>query len=247
METDALMHTAILLVIGVICLAGFAQGLSGFGFGLITMPLLPLFMGVKDAVTLTVLLNLVVCGTTFLSIHYHYSWRQGLGLLVGALLGVPAGVYVLIHMNQTLLLRILGGVMLSFAINELWLTRAKPVRLSSRLALPFGLVSGGLSGAFNMGGPPAIVFCYSQTWSKEQIVALLQIVFGLSTCLRLVLLGSAGYLKKTLLLAGLWSLAPLIGAILLGQQLFARVSQNTLKKAVFLFLGAMGIRYLVFP
>jgi hypothetical protein len=29
--------------------AGFVQGLSGFGFGLVSMSLMPLFMGIKQA------------------------------------------------------------------------------------------------------------------------------------------------------------------------------------------------------
>lgn len=241
------MDITIFLIMSVISLAGFAQGLSGFGFGLVAMPLLPLLMDFKDAVALTVLLNLVVCGTTFLSIRSHYSWKQGFWLVVGACLGVPAGVYVLIKLNEILLLRILGGVMLLFCVNELFLVRAKPVHLPLWLGFPFGLISGSLSGAFNMGGPPAIVFSYSQVWSKEQIVAVLQIVFGLSTLIRLVLLGSAGFFSEPLFVTGLWSVVPLVAAIFVGQRLFKQIPQNILKQAVFLFLGVMGIKYLFFP
>ena len=247
METGALVNTTLFLILFVISLAGFAQGLTGFGFGLIAMPLLPLLMAFKDAVALTVLLNLVVCATAFLSIRRHYSWRQGFCLVAGACVGVPAGVYVLVRLNEALLLRFLGGVMLFFCVNEFILSRTRPVRLPPWLGFPFGVVSGSLSGAFNMGGPPAIVFSYSQVWSKEQIVAVLQIVFGLSTLLRLVLLGSAGFLKGPLFIMGLWSVVPLIAAIFLGQRLFKRIPQTILKQAVFLFLGVMGIKYLFYP
>ncbi len=241
------MNITAFLIVFVISLAGFAQGLTGFGFGLVAMPLLPLLMDFKDAVALTVLLNLVVCATTFLSIRGHYSWRQGLWLVVGTGLGVPAGVYVLIRLNEGLLLRILGGVMLVFCVNEFILARTKPAQLPPWLGFPFGLVSGSLSGAFNMGGPPAIAFSYSQVWSKEQIVAVLQIVFGLSTLLRLALLGSAGFITKSLCVTGLWSIAPMLVAILWGQRLFKQIPQNMLKQAVFLFLGVMGTKYLLFP
>jgi uncharacterized membrane protein YfcA len=98
-----------------------------------------------------------------------------------------------------------------------------------------------------MGGPPAVAFTYSQPWSKEQIVALLQVVFGLSAVLLLLLLGSAGLLASPLLVTGLWSVAPLAVAILLGQKCFARVPQPALRTATFVFLGAMGTKYLLFP
>ncbi len=190
MEAGTLMQTTFVLIILIIGLAGFAQGLTGFGFGLVAMPLLPMLMDFKDAVALTVMMNLIVCSMMFLNVRSSFSLRRGLGLVAGACLGVPIGVYVLAQFNQALLLRVLGGVMVFFSINELILMRATSARLSERFGFPCGLISGGLSGAFNMGGPPAIAFSYSQTWSKEQVVAVLQVVFGLSTLLRLILLGN---------------------------------------------------------
>lgn len=231
----------------VLSLAGFAQGLTGFGFGLVAIALLPLLLSLKEAVTLATLLNLVVCARTFISLRAHYSWRQGLGLVVGACLGVPLGTFLLVRLNEVVLLRTLGVSMLLFSANELLLARSKPLRLSSKLGLPFGLVSGGLSGAFGVGGPPAIAFTYSQSWSKEQIVALLQVVFGLCALLRLLLLGNAGFLTTPLLHAGLWSVLPLLAAIALGQRFFSKVPQAVLKHAALLFLWTMGLKYLLFP
>lgn len=227
-------------------LAGFAQGMTGFGFGLIAISLLPLIMGLKEAAALTALLNLVVTGLTFFSLRHHYSWRRGLGLVLGACLGVPLGVYVLVELDESLLLRILGGAMLLLSANELILSRARPIPVPPRLGLAFGLLSGGLSGAFSMGGPPAIAFTYAQPWTKEQIVAVLQVVFGTSAVLRLVLLSQAGLVAPPLLRIGLLSAVPLVLAISLGQKLFARLPQPVLKQATFVFLAAMGIKYLVF-
>ncbi len=241
------MHNTIVFIVLIVCLAGFGQGLTGFGFGLIAMPLLPVFMTLREAAALTVLLNLVVCGIMFLSTRVHYSWRQGLSVVLGACAGLPAGVYMLVALKEIVLLRILGGVMLALAGNELLLAQTKSVPLSPRLGFPFGLLSGGLSGAFNMGGPPAVAYCYSQAWGKDQVVAVLQVVFGISAILRVLLFSGAGILTWPIFFLGLWSVLPLIGAILLGRRLFARVPQPKLRKAVFVFLGVMGIRYLVFP
>ena len=235
------------LIIVVVCLAGFAQGLSGFGFGLVAMPLLLLLMNLKEAAALTVLLNVLVCGMTFLSTRNHFSLRQGLGLVIGTCLGVPLGVYALVRLDDVLLLRVLGAAMVVMCAHEFIIVRVHSLHLSPRLGLPFGLLSGSLSGAFGMGGPPAVAFSYSQPWSKEQIVALLQVVFGLSAVLRLLLLGSAGLLARSLLLTSLWTVAPLAGAILLGQRCFVKIPQPALRSATFAFLGAMGLKYLLFP
>ncbi len=230
----------------VVCLAGFAQGLTGFGFGLVAIGLLPMMMNLKEAVAFSTLLNLIVCGMTFYSLRSHYHWRRGLDLVLGACLGVPIGFYLLIKFNEGFMLRLLGSLMLLLAINELILTRLKPVRLSPRFGFPFGVVSGGLSGAFSMGGPPAIAFTYSQPWSKEQIVATLQIIFGISAVMRLILAGSAGFYSAHILRTGCWSVVPLVASIALGQKYFEHIPQAALKKATFVFLGAMGVKYLIF-
>src|SRR6476661_3414671 len=139
---SGMVDNSAFLVALVVCLAGFAQGLSGFGFGLIAMPLLPLFMNLQDAVALTVPLNLVVCITTFYSIRHHYSWRKGLGLVIGTCLGVPIGVFALRYLPQAVLLRTLGAVLIAFSLHELVFSRAKTVALSPRLGLPCGILSG---------------------------------------------------------------------------------------------------------
>ncbi len=226
--------------------AGFAQGLTGFGYGLVAIALLPMLMNLKEAVALAALLNLVVCVRTFLSMRAHYSWRQGLGLVIGACLGVPVGTFAMVRLDEVVLLRILGGLMLLFSANELILGRRKLLRLSPALGFPFGLASGGLSGAFGVGGPPAIAYTYSQAWSKEQVIAVLQVVFGLSALLRLVLLGRAGFVSTPMISTGLLSVLPLLGAIALGQRYFTRIPQPALKRAAFLFLWVMGLKYLLF-
>ncbi|MEY4089581.1 MAG: hypothetical protein RJB55_1852, partial [Verrucomicrobiota bacterium] len=43
---------SIVLLVAIVTVAAFAQGLTGFGFGLVAMALLPLFMDFKDAVAL---------------------------------------------------------------------------------------------------------------------------------------------------------------------------------------------------
>lgn len=217
--------------------------MTGFGFGLVAMPLLPLVMNFQDAVALAVLLNMVVTGITFFTMKAHYSWHHGSGLVVGACVGVPIGVYVLIHANELLLRHLLGATMCLFAANELLLS--KKYVFSERVSFPCGLASGALGGAFNMGGPPAVAFVYSQPWSKEQTVAILQVAFGLSALLRLALFGCTGLLDKRLLSFGAWALLPLALAIFAGISLSPTIPHERLKRAVFLFLGAMGIKYLL--
>ena len=240
------MNGPLILAVLIICLAGFVHGLGGFGFGLVAMALLPTLMRLHEAVAVVVLLTVIVVGVTFIQMRAHYSWREGLWFVVGSCVGTPLGVLFLIKMDEIFLRHFLGGVMVLLAFNELIIFRKKGAPIPSSLAFPIGLVSGSLSGAFNMGGPPAIAYAYAQPWNKEQVMALLQVVFGASIAVRLAMLGSTGLLNAQLLKIGAWGILPMLLAMALGRRCFARISRDHLKKGAFIFLAVMGLKYLIF-
>lgn len=228
----------------ILALAGFTQGLTGFGFGLVSMALLPLVLPFKDALVVVAVLNVPVCALTLFSNRRHFHWRRGAALALGSCLGVPIGFYLLVRLDAALLLRILGALLCLFALNELLLARRFPLRFPAWSGFPIGLLSGGIGGAFNVGGPPVIAYVYSQPWTKEEIVTVLQLVFGTSALLRLGFVGHSGLLHRDLGYVTLLALLPLIVGILAGGRLLHRVPLRPLKFAVFLSLLLLGAKYL---
>lgn len=235
----------LVLAIAIVVLAGFVHGLSGFGFGLVAMALLPLVMSLKDAVAFVVMLNVIVVLCTFWRVRAHYSWRQGWVLLAGTCVGVPIGVFLLVRLDEMLLRHLLGVVMCLLVIFEFVTSRKRAFRIPSYLEFPIGAAGGGMGGAFNLGGPLVVAYAYSQPWSKEQVVALLQVVFGLSTLLRLALLGTVGLLQPKLMTMTAWSAVPMVAMLALGGHFFSRISQAHLKRGAYIFLGLVGAKYLL--
>ena len=235
------------LLVSVVTIAAFAQGLTGFGFGLVAMALLPLFMDFKDAVALVAVLNLLVCVATFLTARRHVVWRRTAPLAAGAFLGVPVGVWALVRWDARWLLGILGAWMIAFAISELLLARWWRPRFPEWSGWPVGLMSGALGGAFNAGGPPVVAYVYSQPWSKEETVAALQVVFGASAVVRVALMGGAGLMPAEMLTVLAASALPVLGGIALGARLLRRVPQAALKVVAALFFLVMGAKYLLAP
>src|SRR4051812_4575056 len=103
------------LLTGVLLCAGFVQGLTGFGFGLVSMSLMPLFLNVKQAAAISTVFSLLATVTTFYRHSRDYNWRLGLPFLISVCVGVPFGVYFLEKMSEPTLLHILGIVMLALA------------------------------------------------------------------------------------------------------------------------------------
>ena len=96
-----------------------------------------------------------------------------------------------------------------------------------------------------MGGPPAIAYVYSQSWTKEHTVALLQVVFGTSSIIRLLLMQGTGIITAELLRVSLFAIVPLLLAILAGNRLLRKMQHQHLRLVVFLFLLVIGTKYLL--
>jgi len=233
-------------VILALSLAGFIQGLTGFGFGMAAVALLPLVLELKDAQVVVALLNVVVCLTAFYATRRHFRWRDGRWLILGALMGVPIGFFVLVKLPATVLIRALGLLLCAFSALELWRGERVLFRIPPSLGLPVGLLSGSIGGALNMGGPPAVAYVYSQSWTKQQIVSLLQALFGLCAILRIGLVLSSELVRPELVRVSLLTIVPLLLATWLGSALMKRVPQDKLKLAIFAFLFIMGVKYLLF-
>lgn len=239
--------TTLLIAVAILTLAAFTQGLTGFGFGLISMALLPLVLPVKDATVILAPLTVVTCATTLHAVRRHLRWRHAAALVAGATLGVPLGVFALVKLDAAVLLRTLGSLMVLFALVDLAGTGRLRIPLPAAAAFPVGLASGSLGGALNAGGPPVIAYTYAQPWTKEEIVATLQLVFGISAVLRFALLGQQGMFRAELWQIIACAIVPMFGGITAGSRQLARVRREPLRAAVSCFLLVIGLKYLLFP
>src|SRR5437899_2115458 len=99
-------------IITILACAGFVQGLTGFGFGLVSMSLLPAILGVKQAAAVGTFYGLLVTIATFVRHYRDYNWRLGIPFLVSCCIGVPIGVYFLEKSAESVLLKTLGVIMI---------------------------------------------------------------------------------------------------------------------------------------
>lgn len=225
--------------------AGFVQGLSGFGFGLVSMSIMPLFMSVKQAAVLSTTFSLLATVMTFLRHAREYNWRQGVAFVIAVCIGVPLGVYFLEKSSERLLIKSLGGLMLAYALRE-FLVPSRSRTFPAAWTIPLGLFSGAMSGAFNLGGVPSAAYAYAQPWTRGQIMAFLQVIITLTAGLRMLFYQKAG------LLSGIsWPRAALLAVVVLvtiwlGHLALQRIHPRHMRKAIFVFIGVSGAYYLVF-
>lgn len=239
------MTTADLVIAALVLFAAFAQGILGFGFGLIVMALLPRLLALPASVATTAVLGAFVSGTLLWRYRRAVDWRTSGSLLLAAFVGLPLGVLVLRKLDPDPCTRVLG---LLIALYALWALAPRRTRSPARQAArtwcwPAGFLAGLIGGAFAMGGPPVIVYATARRYPPVAFRAVLQGFFFPATLLHLGNLAAAGILTFDLgLRAALF--VPLIplGAWL-GARYGDRLHAETFRVAVMLALLLLGVGY----
>ena len=189
----------------ILSVAAFFSSFTGFGFALIATP--PLVLIFPPTVAVPTILAAWIPLSVFLVIEARreMSPRRIGNLLLGAALGVPAGVYLLTSVGVVPMRLAIG----SFALLAAAVLVARPIHpLGGERALCFagGMLSGLSGGATGMSGPPVILLGLNQGWDPRGFRADLIGYFSVLHLAVLVLLGTAGIFDAEVLSMGLASL-----------------------------------------
>lgn len=234
-----------LLLAAVVFLAAFTQGVTGFGSGLVAMALIPLFMDLRDAVPVVALLGIAVNGVIMIQLRHHIDRRKVLPMVMGALIGVPFGVYALKTLDAGLLKMALGLILVGYVGYAMMAGDERRFRVGDWWGLLAGSLGGVLGGAFNTSGPPVILYVTLKDWDKDAIKASLQVFFVAISLTAVPLHIVAGNIKSTHLpLAGL-ALPVLLFGVWAGTRVYDRIDSDAFRKVVLVGLAVMGGFYVV--
>jgi uncharacterized protein len=203
-----------------IFLAGLVQGVSGFGFILVAVPVLLLFLEPAVAVVIAELLAAAICLVMAIRLRGRVRPLETAIMVLAALPSVWLGVQALRFWPGASLKVLTGLVVLAATLPLLRGVRHhfRRERLAAALA---GLISGFLQGSTGMSGPPIVILLANQGWQRDAFRASIACYLAILTLLTLPLFvlnglldaerfGQAGWLAPALALgylAGTW-LAP---------------------------------------
>ncbi|MCJ2163932.1 MULTISPECIES: sulfite exporter TauE/SafE family protein [unclassified Pseudodesulfovibrio] len=227
-------------IISIVLVAAFLQGLTGFGFGLIALPLLGLFLNIKTCVPLMVLLAVLI--SLYLSIRLRDSihLKSIFTLMLATLPGIPLGVYVLKHVSTQTLSIGLGILMILFTSHQL-LYKPKSRQLKPIFTVLAGLLSGFLGGSIGAGGPPVIIYTALQPWSKDQVKATLACYFAISGLIIIASHAISGMITHEVLRLYSMSLPALVAGIYLGTLAYKHISDHGYRKLAFILVFLLGL------
>ncbi len=247
--------------------AAFAIGLTGYGFGLVAMGLLPYAMTVADANALVAVLGLVVILIALAPRVREVRLRILLPLLLGALAGVPLGVFVLVRLDERLLRALLGAAILVALAGSLYgswraaRSAAEGTRATEDeviaggrggrrrggrlLVVLIGVVSGSFGGAFSVSGPPVVIYFNEILSDKSAIKAHLVAYFTFIMMLRIPFLLAAGVYDRSLLEMILLGLPVVLVGLWIGTRLHDRLPSAVVRRIIQVLLAVSAALLIV--
>lgn len=248
---------AIIVLCSVVCfVAATIVGFSGFGFALITVPLLTIFLDLKLVVPLELLLALF-CVTVLSARNMRFIKEPAVVyLFLGMLAGTVVGAWLLDNLETGLLKKILGMVIVLFAIHIYM--RAGRERdpqpregvgriLGAAIALFVGLLSGIAGGMFGTSGPPLVVYVDHFAKDKSAFRAQLVVLFMLNNAVRIVLYTWHSLLTVPIAKFAIWLLPAVILGLFLGSKMHFRVSEKSFGRAIAAMLCISGLLLVIRP
>lgn len=221
------------------CLAGtVVQGTIGFGFALISVPVLLLLEPGSVPVT-PILLALPLTVTLALRDRHALDLPGALEVMVGRLPGTAAGAWVVGAAGTRLLSGLIGGLLVLAAVASTSL-RAEPGRPARLLA---GFVSGIMGTVAAVGGP-AVALAY-QTRPGAEIRATLSVTFVLGILLSLAALAIAGEPEAWHAELALVLLPAVVIGLMASRPLAGRLEGGRLRPLILLFAGGAGVAAIV--
>jgi len=163
---------------GLAVLAGLVRGFSGFGAGMIFIPIASALYSPVLAVPVLFLFDTLTSLPYLIAAFRQCDWRSVLPLTLGATVTVPIGVYVLVVADPIilrwvicLLILVIVGIMATG-----WRYRRAP---SVPYSAGVGAVSGFCGGATSLSGPPVILFWLGGASSPALVRNNILAYFGL--------------------------------------------------------------------
>jgi len=228
-----------LVIIG---LSAAAAAATGFGFNLVSAPLLTLIYPPRLVVVLTLLLGLCASGLLALrrEIRGEVDWSVIRPLYLSSLAGMPVGVALLMWGPARLLKGGIAAVTAAFAI--VMLTRFRPRFQGGPLqTAAVGFVSGILSTSTSLNGPPVALYLMARGLTKDRFRGNMVVYVFLATATSVVLLAAGGGATGSILTLAARLLPALVAGFAIGVALAGGLSDRHFEATVLGFLVLVGL------
>jgi uncharacterized membrane protein YfcA len=237
------MELALTVIAGA-ALAGFVQGLSGFGFGLTAMSIWAWTLDPKLAAVLSV--SGALTGQVVAAVTVRRGWdlRRLVPFIAGGLVGLPVGLAILPRLDVPMFKSVLGVFLVVVCPLMFFSARLPQVRGGRFGDAVAGAAGGVMSGIGGFSGVVPTLWLTLRGWPKDEQRSVIQ-----SFNLAMLAASFVGFLMSGFIMRPMLPLLVLVPPAmllpsLLGARLYGRISDQDFRKVVLGLLFASGIALL---
>ena len=224
-------------------LAGTIKGVVGLGLPTVSLALLTLAFGLKDAMALLVVPSLMT-----------NMWQAVVGGALGAILkrfwpllvmtcaGVWIGAWGLASSDAVALTVLLGFLLITYAIYSLATPPIpSPGRYEKWLSPVMGLLSGAVTGLVGIFIIPSVPYLQALGLKRDVLVQTMGVFFTVSTLALGVSLTGFGVMTADLAVWSVVGVVPAILGMMIGQRIRQRLDENRFRQVLLGAILIMGI------
>ena len=211
MAQSIVVTTSQLIVIAsAVFVAGVIQVVAGFGFGLLSVPLMTIVVEPKIAIVVSSLIGACITSWQAIWQRADVDWTLVRPMIASAYVGMPLGLVVFSTVNDDALRLVLGVTVI---VAVVLLVLPIPIPVGRPLDIGAGFISGVLNTSLSTNGPPLVFALQARRLASDTFRATIVMVFALSNFVGITLFFAAGKVTAE----GLRAAAIAIPATLVGQ------------------------------
>ena len=222
-----------------ILLSATIQGVAGFGFALISVPIMSAFFPITTVVPVIVFYSLISNFTVIFRTIKFTNFKKIYPMIISGILGIPIGTTILKTFNQNNVKIAIGLIILftSFVMLKGFRINFKKEKISYIVT---GLISGILNGSLSMSGPPIVLFLSNEGYNINEFranLALYSIVTNILTIFTYII---SGLISQNIIKTSLVGIIPLIIGSYFGIFIAEKIENNHFKKLILILLIITG-------
>ncbi|WP_151949873.1 sulfite exporter TauE/SafE family protein [Aliarcobacter butzleri] len=223
------------------------QGSIGFGFPLISTPLLAMITDMKTAILYvaipTLLINLIAI---FSEGNFLSAIKRFYPLAIFAMIGSAIGTQILIYSSSEIFKLLLAISIIFYILIQKFKFEMVWVKNKPKISLViFGLSAGIIGGLTNVMALVLIIYSLESKHSRKEIIQSSNICFLFGKLIQIILFAIHGSFTQELLTISFSSLILVVVAMVIGLKIKKKIPQENYNKVIkgFLFLMAIALIY----
>lgn len=232
----------VLFVFAVLFISSFIHSSVGFGFSILSMTVLPIFLDLISVAVVIKITMLLITSMMAIKLRDHINFRFIILPTTFLIIGNTFGFYLLMNLETDILKVILGIVLVVLGSFNLIFKKKYQIRKSIPADIFFGFLAGVIGGMFNLAGIVLVIYFYSAIEDKLEYAATMQAAFAITATYGAFLHLVNGNFSdpNVILLTGVSIVAVLIGCFL-GLKVLQRISKEMIGVVSYTYMVVMGV------